>query len=196
MKRKVQVAVYQKEKEGSSYCGDSYFFKETEDGFICALADGLGSGEFAEESAEIVIDIIKKNTNASQEEIVKKCNEQLLGKRGVVLGILKLNFNASEYSVSSIGNIGIVLVTSDKKKRRYIPSAGYLAGFKRAFKIERGKLENQMNFIMFSDGVRDVDLAPCMYHQNVDEIIKAYECASHDKLKNDDTTLMAIRYVE
>src|SRR5690625_4795430 len=119
--RKVQVAVYQKAKSNNYYCGDSYFYTETENEFVCALADGLGSGEFAKESSQAVIDIIRNNINATVEQLVKKSNEQLVGKRGVVLGILKINFEAQSYSFSSIGNIGIMTITNCKKKKRNIP---------------------------------------------------------------------------
>src|SRR5690554_6076169 len=104
----MQVAVYQKPKKGRYYCGDSYFYLETENEFLCAIADGLGSGEYAMESSQIVIDIIRKNGNKPIDTIIKQCNEQLFGKRGTVLGVLKIDFRTRVYSFSSIGNIGIV----------------------------------------------------------------------------------------
>lgn len=192
--KKVDVAVYQKGKEGTKYCGDRFFYEETDTGFICALADGLGSGEFAEESSQIVIDIIKEFPFASNDEIVSKCASKLSGKRGVVLGILKMNFKAGTYSFSSIGNIGVVTVTSEKKKKRNIPNSGYLAGFKRAFKVVEGKLEQGMNFFMFSDGVKDKELSRSMLHKDVDEVIKTFQCISGDTERTDDTTLIAMGY--
>src|SRR5699024_9744477 len=93
----VDVAVYQKTKVGNHLCGDSYFYKETDDGFICALADGLGSGEYAKESSDIVMDVIRHHMGASVKDLVKKCNKRLYGKRGVVLGILKFDFKTEMY---------------------------------------------------------------------------------------------------
>lgn len=190
---KVQISVYQKEKPGSPFCGDRYFYEETESGFICALADGLGTGEFAEESAEIVIDIIKNNPEATPNEIMITCNKQLHGKRGVVLGILKLDFITNIYTVSTIGNIGIVFI-HNKKKQHHIPTGGYLAGTKKKFKVEHGQLKDDMHFIMYSDGVSDADLNPCIMHEDVREIISAYDEATKLRERRDDTTLLAIRY--
>ncbi|WP_087974538.1 SpoIIE family protein phosphatase [Oceanobacillus rekensis] len=191
---KVDVSVYQKPKKGNYQCGDSYFYRETEDEFLCAIADGLGSGEFAKESSQIVIDIIKSNNQATVEQLVKVCNSQLQGKRGVVIGILKINFKNKIYSFSSIGNIGIMSITDDKVKKRSIPNAGYLAGYQRAFKVRTEKLESNMNFIMFSDGVLDKELSQCFFlNKNVDSITKAYEQTSNE-IKADDTTLIAMRY--
>lgn len=191
---KVKVAVFQKEKEGTNYCGDRFHYEETDTGFICALADGLGSGEFAEESAQIVIDIIKENPFASGEEIVSKCASKLWGKRGVVLGILKLDFEAGTYTFSSIGNIGVVTVTNEKKKSRNIPSSGYLAGYKRSLKVVEEKLKQGMKFFMFSDGVTDKELSFSMLHQDIDKVIGTLQCISSDTIRADDTTLIAMEY--
>src|SRR5699024_8740032 len=115
--RKMQVAIYQRAKQNNYYCGDSYFYTETENEFICALADGLGSGEYAKESSQTVIDIIRSHSGKNVEQLVKECNRQLSGKRGVVLGVLKINFSEQSYSFSSIGNIGMMTVVENKKKR-------------------------------------------------------------------------------
>jgi negative regulator of sigma-B (phosphoserine phosphatase) len=192
--KRINVAVFQKPKKGKYYCGDSYFYLETDDEFLCAIADGLGSGEYARESSQIVIDIIRKNMNESIESIIKICNEQLFGKRGVVLGILKINFDSMLYSFSSIGNIGIVTANRNKKKKRNIPSSGYLAGYPRKFKVIQERLEKNMNFIMFSDGVNDKDLSDLdIFGNNVENIIKTFQYKSKPE-RDDDTTLIAMRY--
>lgn len=190
----VFVSVYQQPKQGNTFCGDSYFYNETEDHFICAIADGLGSGEYAMESSQAVIDIIKENNHVSVEELVRKSNEILYGKRGVVLGILKMDFRSEVYSFSSIGNIGIMTVTDDRVKKRNIPNTGYLAGYKRSIKVENYKLNKGTNFIMFSDGVKDKELSHCYFtDKDVNRITKAYELISEPN-RSDDTTLIAIRY--
>lgn len=190
---RVEVEVFQKSKKGNYYCGDSYFYTETEDEFICALADGLGSGEFASESSQVVVDIIGDNIHASVEQIIKTCNKNLTNKRGVVLGILKLNFKKQEYSYSSIGNIGVITVLEDGSKKRNIPNNGYLAGFPRKFKIENGPLVPNMNFIMFSDGVSDTELSQGYFrNKDVKDIIATYKYK--DGQMDDDITLIGMRY--
>ena len=194
VQERMLVSVYQKAKKGNAYCGDSYFYTETKDEFVCALADGLGSGEFAMESSQAVIDIIKENKHASVEELVQKCNKILLGKRGVVLGILKINFNTEMYSFSSIGNIGIMTLANDNKKTRNIPKSGYLGGFKRPIKVVNYKLQKGTSFIMFSDGVKDKELSQCFFKEkDVDSITSAY-AQTTEKDRADDTTLIAMRY--
>lgn len=192
--QKVEIDVYQKAKKGNYYCGDSYFYAETENEFICALADGLGSGEFAKESSQVVIDIIKDNIHATIEQIIKRCNEKLFGKRGVVLGILKIDFILKQYSFSSIGNIGVITIMPNGKKKRTIPNGGFLAGYHRKFKVENGKLDPYTNFIMFSDGVLDKELSgKHLIGKSVNEVIETY-AYKIGQSKDDDTTLIAMRY--
>ncbi|WP_077702495.1 SpoIIE family protein phosphatase [Virgibacillus dokdonensis] len=190
----VKVSVFQQAKTGNYYCGDSFFYEETNREFVCAIADGLGSGEIAKESSQVVIDIIQNNIHASIESIIKECNQQLQGKRGVVIGILKLDFQAEMYSFSSIGNIGVLTITDHQHKKRNIPNAGYLAGFHRPFKIVREKLLPDMVFIMFSDGVTDRDLSQkYLLTKNVQEITETFKCLASEN-RSDDTTLIAMHY--
>ncbi len=191
----VEVAIFQKAKKGQYYCGDSYFYTETDNEFVCALADGLGSGEFAKESSQIVIDIIKNNIHATVEQLIKKSNQQLTGKRGAVIGILKMEFHSRRYSFSSIGNIGLLTIAENGKKKRNIPNAGYLAGYHRPFKVVTDRLEPETNLIMFSDGVSDNDLSQrFLLNKDVNQITNAYANHVNGEVRNDDTTLIAIRY--
>lgn len=193
---KVRTAVFQKPKKGNYTCGDSYFFEETEDGFLCAIADGLGSGDMAKESSQIAIDEIKKLKDSPPEEILRNINSALTGKRGVVIGILKLNFNQGTFSFLSVGNIGLIAINADHQKYRYISNAGYLAGYQRSFKFEEKKLELDMNFILFSDGVTERELSKeYMKGSNVDDLVTLYSHLS-DEVRKDDTTLIAMHYEE
>lgn len=190
----MNLAVYQKAKKGNYYCGDSYFYKETEDAFVCAIADGLGSGEMARESSHAVMKVIEDYPELTIESLVNKCNEALVGKRGVVLGILRIDFLKQTYSYSSIGNIGVIIVTAEGKKSRNIPLAGYLAGFPRKLRVTNGKVEKGMKFLMFSDGVNDRRFPLKHVHTNeVESIVEQYkELYGHSR--DDDTTLIVMEY--
>ncbi|MCP3029232.1 SpoIIE family protein phosphatase [Halobacillus sp. A5] len=191
---RVAISIYQKAKKGNYYCGDSYYYKETENEFVCALADGLGSGEPAMDSSQAVMDIIEKYPELPIESIIKKCNEALLGKRGVVLGILKIDFNQNTYSYSSIGNIGVITIDQDGHRSRNIPLAGYLAGYPRKLRVSRGKAGEGMVFMMFSDGVQDRRLsAKHTSTRNVKFITEQYK-QLYGENRDDDTTLIAMKY--
>lgn len=193
---KVQTAVFQKPKKGNYICGDSYFFEETEDGYICAIADGLGSGEMAKDSSQVAINVIREAADDPPEKILRDINSALSGKRGVVIGVLKFDYNSGVFSFLSVGNIGLVAINAEHRKIRHISNAGYLAGYQRTFKYEEKKLEPEMNFLLFSDGVSERELSKdYMTTTNVDDLITLYSHLSNE-VKTDDTTLIAIRYEE
>lgn len=192
--RKVEIATYQKEKAGEDYCGDGYYFAEKDKGFICAITDGLGSGKMADESSQAVIDVIKNNEDISDRSLVSKCVQALAGKRGTVLGVLRVDFINQTYTYSSIGNISLVITMNEKQKTRTIPKPGFLGNYERNLKVVQGELKNEMGFLMFSDGVSDQELSKlCLFNENVDEIIQAFSHMSSED-REDDTTLIAIRY--
>ena len=192
----VEVSVFQKAKKGNYYCGDSYFYHESDDKFICALADGLGSGEFAKESSQIVMEVIRDNKDDSVASIMRKSNEKLVGKRGVVLGILQIDLQSKHYAYSSIGNIGLMTITTNSIKKRNIPQAGYLSGYDRPFKVMTDKLEQGMIFVMFSDGITSKEISNSYFlHKEVDHITDTFAYLYQQKL-DDDTTLIAMKYNE
>ncbi|WP_186576333.1 protein phosphatase 2C domain-containing protein [Aquibacillus kalidii] len=191
--KRMEVSVYQKAKKGNYYCGDSYFYQETENEFICALADGLGSGEYARESSQAVMSIIENNIHSSVEQIVKECNKSLLGKRGVVLGVLKVDFQTMEYAFSSIGNIGIMSIASNNEKKRNIPNSGYIGGVPRPVKVLNGRITDDLIFVMFSDGVSSRDLsAKYFLGKDVHAITESFSSLVGIN-ENDDTTLIAMK---
>lgn len=190
----VDVSVYQQSKKGNHLCGDSYFFIEEDHMFLGVLADGLGSGAIAKESSQAVIDIVKEHKFKTVKEIVDLCNKKLLGMRGAVMGILKLDFIDQTFTFSSIGNTGIIILERGCKKKRNIPSSGYLGSRYRGVKAMTEKLTDGTNFIVFSDGVKDKELSAYYFKDyNVEQITDTY--AQHsDGTRQDDTTLLAIRY--
>lgn len=192
--KEVRVATFQKEKFGEDYCGDRYYFTECEQGFICVVADGLGSGEIAGESSQAVIDVIKDSIDISDRDLVTKCAQKLAGKRGTVLGVLRIDFNKQKYTYSSIGNISLVIAMNRKRRNRVIPKPGFLGNYERELKVVTGDLEKNMSFLMFTDGVLDQEFSKlCLFDENVDEIIKTFSHISN-KEREDDTTLIAMRY--
>lgn len=191
---KIRIATYQKEKTGNDACGDRYFFIEGKNSFICIIADGLGSGEIAGESSQTVVDVIKNNLDISDEELVRQCVQKLSGKRGAVLGVLRLDYVNQRYTYSSIGNVSLVMTMKDRQRKRTIPRPGFLGSYERTLKIVEGCLQENMGFIMFSDGVTDQELSKlCLFDESVDSIIKTY-VHTMDEYRKDDTTLIAMRY--
>ncbi|SIS56583.1 SpoIIE family protein phosphatase [Salimicrobium flavidum] len=188
------IATYQKPKQGNFYCGDSYIYNETENNFICAMADGLGSGELAKEASKAVMDVIKQNPDDTIPSLVGKCNKVLMDKRGVVLGILRIDKLEGTYAYSSIGNIGIVIVDASGKKSRNIPLPGFLAGYPKDLRVKRGTLERGMRFLVFSDGVDERKVTKLFYRaKTVQDLVDEYD-SEFGQSRSDDTTLVVMEY--
>ncbi len=192
----MEVATYNEAKKGNYYSGDSYFYVELEDFFICVLADGLGSGELAKASSETVINVVKENLTDSLDVLLNKCNEVFFGNelRGCVIGLLKVDYKRQTYSYVSFGNIGIIIVSHEGKKKRNIPVSGYLSGIPIKTNVHSGELHPNTVFFMFSDGVNERQLTKEFYnHKSMPLTIEWY--ALQQKLSlEDDTSLIAMKY--
>ncbi|MCP8618082.1 SpoIIE family protein phosphatase [Salirhabdus salicampi] len=190
----MEVSVFQKPKAGNACCGDSYYYKEQDSEFVCVLADGLGSGRLAKESSQAVIEVVERCYHHSINTIVEKCNEALTDKRGVVLGLLKVDYEDSTYAFTSVGNVGIVVMGPNGKRRKHIPTAGYLSGNNRKCNVVKESLTEEDKIFMFSDGVNERHLL-----NNVDEndtissVVKRYAHRGESDIQ-DDATLIGMKY--
>ncbi|WP_347552653.1 SpoIIE family protein phosphatase [Pseudalkalibacillus hwajinpoensis] len=151
---KVTVAAYQKPKSGNQKCGDSYYVEETSDYFICAVADGLGSGDLAKDSSLAAINAVKAHQDEDVESLMKVANEEMKGKRGCVLSIFKLNLQTRQMEFSGIGNISLIIYQADGRVIRPISYSGYLSGKLQKVKVQRIEYPVGSSFVTFSDGVQ------------------------------------------
>ncbi|WP_026692990.1 PP2C family serine/threonine-protein phosphatase [Peribacillus kribbensis] len=150
----LELLVSQSSKNDMPYCGDSYFYTVTDDYFICVLADGLGSEEFAYESSAAVTDVVKSNHHLDVDTLMKKCNEVLVNKRGAAVSILKVNFKEQEFIYSSVGNIRFFCYLPNGKLIYPLPVTGYLSGRMQKYHTQYYKYEPNSNFILHSDGLQ------------------------------------------
>ncbi|WP_227521969.1 PP2C family serine/threonine-protein phosphatase [Bacillus solitudinis] len=149
----IEIAAYQEAKSGKAFCGDAHLVIKTEEYLVCAVIDGLGSGEWANHSAEAAMSIIKDTHDKSVEEIVQACNLKMVNKRGVVLTIVKVDFERQELWYCNVGNIGFVLYQPDKTMVQPFPVRGYLSGRMQKVSSTCYRFQPGSAFVMYSDGV-------------------------------------------
>ncbi|MGM8216626.1 SpoIIE family protein phosphatase [Bacillaceae bacterium W0354] len=192
-KEKVEVATFQKAKHNNNCSGDSFYYIEQEHFFLCALADGLGSGVDAKKSSDAVIEVVKRNIHDSLDVILEKCNEALIGnsKRGAVVGLLRIDYKHHSYSYASIGNVGIIASSNDRYKRN-LPVTGYLPSIRRNFYVHEDTLLPQTTFLMFSDGINERGLKKKFNEwQSIKDTINYLQ----QMTSNDDATMIAMKYI-
>lgn len=173
-KEEIEVFAYQIAKQGKICNGDSYFILATEEYFVCALADGLGSGERANESSTAVMAVVKENHQDDVQALMKKCNTVLKDKRGAAVAVLKVFFRTLEFEYSCVGNIRFMLYAPSGKMTFPLPVSGYLSGKPQVFRSQRYSYEKNSMFIIHSDGLnlraaksflRDAPSVECLMNQ-------------------------------
>lgn len=151
---KVELNVKQVAKNDAPYCGDSYFYITTDQYFLCMLADGLGSGRYAYESSNAIKEVVEEYHHLTVEEILEKCNNAMVAKRGAAIAIMKFCFETQDFKYVSVGNIKFFLYLPSTDKTVYpLPISGYLSGKKSSYKVQTFPYEPQAKFIIFSDGL-------------------------------------------
>lgn len=148
----VEVFAHQRTKEGNEYCGDGYFYTCTDQYFICVLADGLGSGINAFNSAAAVIDIVEQYHQEDVDAIMHRCNKALFEKRGAAVAVFKVYFTKKEFAYSCVGNIRFFLYSSSGKLTYPLPVTGYLSGKPQTFRTQVYPYEQDSKFLLYSDG--------------------------------------------
>ncbi|MBT2691375.1 SpoIIE family protein phosphatase [Bacillus sp. ISL-47] len=149
----IEVIAHQTAKEGKSFCGDGYYFTATDEYFVCVLADGLGSGEFAYEASSAVIGVVEEHHEKDVDAIMKLCNEVLMQKRGAAVALFKVHFATREFVYSCVGNIRFFLYSSTGKLTYPLPVTGYLSGRPQVFHTQRFTYEADSKFLIYSDGL-------------------------------------------
>ncbi|MEH7885577.1 SpoIIE family protein phosphatase [Bacillus sp. JJ1609] len=149
---KIELYAYQTIKEGKLECGDSYFYTATDDYFVCVVADGLGSGQYAHEASAAVVAVVEEHHHEDVDTLMKYCNNILVQKRGAAVSIFKVFFDTNEFVYSCVGNIRFFLYSPNGKLTYPLPVTGYLSGKPQVFHTQRFVFEPESKFLIYSDG--------------------------------------------
>lgn len=186
---RVQLIVSQSPKQGKQLCGDDYFYEVTDDYFICVIADGLGSGEFAHESSRAVTNVVREYQSEDVGDIMERCNQALLRKRGAAVAILKVDFKKKEFHYSCVGNIRFYLYPPNDKMIYPLPVTGYLSGRKQKFHTQQFTYTPSTKFFIHSDGFEMKGTKNFLRNaSSLEETAKKLE--SQNSASNDDITFI------
>lgn len=149
----VEVYVHQEAKKGNKVSGDTYYLHTAADYFICAIADGLGNGPAARLSAEVVPKMLEQYHHETVDELLQRCNEQMNGKRGAAVAIVKIYYQEKKVEYSCVGNIRFYMMQQQDVMIYPLPVMGYLSGRKQTLKKQTFQYLEGSRFILHSDGV-------------------------------------------
>jgi hypothetical protein len=94
---------------GQTECGDRHVVTRTDNGWLLAVADGLGHGPDAAIAGTIFFEVLNKHINETPVKLIQLCHEALKGTRGIACTIMSIDRQQSLLSWIGVGNVeGIV----------------------------------------------------------------------------------------
>ncbi|MEH7074336.1 SpoIIE family protein phosphatase [Neobacillus drentensis] len=183
----IQTVAYQIQKEGNVCNGDSFYMKATEEYFICAVADGLGSGLHAHDSSNAIREVVEQSHYEKVDRLIDDCNNVLKNKRGAVVSLFKADFLQRKITYSSVGNIRFVVYSPPGHFFNPVPVYGYLSGKPQKYGMETFSYEKDAKFLIHTDGLH----IPAIKHllassQSIKEISNHLEM--YTETRKDDLT--------
>lgn len=149
----VEAYIYQEAKNGNRESGDVYFVHSEPGYSIFAIADGLGSGPVARQSAEIIPKVLKEHHNETLDELLSRCNEYMYQKRGAAVAIVKIDYKLKTIQYSCVGNVRFYMLQDGEKMIYPLPVMGYLSGKPQKLKMQEYPYYPGDTFFLHSDGV-------------------------------------------
>ena len=176
----VDLYVYQEAKSGNLESGDTYYITKTDDFMLFAIADGLGSGPVAKESADIIPEILEQYKEESLDDLLLRCNDLMVHKRGAAVALVKIDYKNQTISYSCVGNVKFYMYKQSTDKMIYpLPVMGYLSGRKQRINTQTYACDKNDLFMLHSDGVvmsspkstiKNAKNAECLYEKIYREI--------------------------
>jgi negative regulator of sigma-B (phosphoserine phosphatase) len=150
---RVDLSTFQRSKVEGECNGDSFYTKETEDYFVCLVADGLGSGQAAHDASIKAVKVVEDHHDQDVETLIQLCNDALANTRGAVLTLFKVHFKNQILEYCGIGNIRLIIGLPTGKLIHAIPKSGFLSGKPTKFDVRHIEYQEGSMFIAYSDGV-------------------------------------------
>lgn len=138
---------------GEPVSGDSVTILSDGRRMAVALADGLGHGPAARDSAELALEAARTHLFGSLEEGLRAAHHALRGSapRGAVLGLAVFDPAASTVTFAGVGNIDLILV--DEAIRRLVAQHGFLGGTLPRVRTESAPFPAGSLALLVSDGI-------------------------------------------
>lgn len=185
----IEAVIFQQAKLGNIESGDTYFTHSESDYFLFAIADGLGNGPIARESAIIIPEVLSKYHDEPIDDLIIRCNEQMIQKRGAAVAIVKIDFTNKTIQYSCVGNVRFYIWQNKEKMIYPLPVMGYLSG--RPVKLNTQSYTYLPGdvFFLHSDGVEL--RSPTSLLKNSCSLFEIYNRVVCTSVVDDDVTFIA-----
>lgn len=179
-------------KAGQYISGDAYLVLPYADNqLLAAVIDGLGSGEAAAEAAQRAVAVLERYPTLELTELMRQADRALVGSRGAVMALLRLNADQHTAEFVGVGNVG-AQVYSDLLIKPI--SKNGIVGYRLPQLLRLSYTYNSGDtFVLYSDGIssRFATEMPPNLHQSPQRI--ADEILHRFGKDSDDATVVVVR---
>jgi anti-sigma regulatory factor (Ser/Thr protein kinase) len=147
------VGVVQQAKPGEAVCGDNWIVRWFADGWVCAIADGLGHGLIASQAATAIVEALRRApANRTPVELVEAAHQAAKPTRGAAVGIAVLDRPKGLLRFAGIGNIA-ALVVNGTERRHLVSHNGIIGHDYRKLAEFSQPWHAQSLLLLHSDGI-------------------------------------------
>ncbi len=190
-----QVGVFGRPVKGEPRSGDHALVRRTGSSVTVGLCDGLGHGPSAREAADLALSTFDGHAERSPVEVLEACQHALVGTRGAVMAVARVDTERRDVEVATVGNI-VTEVVGPREARRFGGVSHVLGAPRRGLRLsgETRPLGAGELLVLFSDGVssratiRD-DLALLRQHP----VVIAQELLLRFGREHDDALVAVVR---
>ncbi|OAN44973.1 stage II sporulation protein E [Chloroflexus islandicus] len=179
-------------KLGQSVSGDAYVvLPYDDDRLLAAVIDGLGGGDAAAEAARRAVAVLESDPAGDLMDLMRRADRALVGSRGAVMALLRLDARMRTAEFVGVGNIG-AQVYSDVLIKPI--SKNGIVGYRLPQLLRLSYTYNSGDtFVLYSDGIssRFTTESPPDLHRSPQQI--ADEILARFGKDNDDATVVVVR---
>lgn len=151
-----EIAIMGRPFPGESISGDDAVFARFDDGFLMAVADGLGHGPEAREASNRAVDTVRANLGLSLELLAPAVNDALIGTRGCAMSAIRFTSHDGMLECFSAGDVQAHLYTF-RTAHFFTPTPLVLGTgplLRQRIRIEKNSLPGNSVLALFTDGLK------------------------------------------
>ncbi|MBI4420418.1 MAG: SpoIIE family protein phosphatase [Gemmatimonadetes bacterium] len=182
---------------GEAASGDLSLVKPAGEGCLVAVVvDGLGHGGDAASTARKAITVIERYVHEPPVSLVQRCHAELLGTRGVVMGLAAFDTKGNMTWVA-VGNVEGVLVSADPRaqppRTNLVTQGGIVGADLPRVRPWVVPVSQGDTLILATDGIRS-GFAEGVLPSDAPQQLADHILARHAR-DNDDALVLVARYV-
>ncbi|MBI5670137.1 MAG: SpoIIE family protein phosphatase [Chloroflexi bacterium] len=181
---------------GQKDCGDQYLIEPQPNGLFLAVIDGLGHGPKAALAAQTAVEALRPYTDDDLPSLMQRCHQALMGTRGAVVTLARLDLRASALAWLSVGNVSAMLIHSDRNAataRDHLLLRGGVVGYRMPpLRVFTERLYPGDTLVIVTDGIRSTFVEDIPVH--LPPQVMANAILDRYNRRTDDATVVVARY--